>query len=500
MTASRRGTLQDARRDRIDGGMRRIITRLRQALLCGCALAVASCNTVNSVTDTLLGKGDRPEEGTPGYVSGFLGAVVADEPRAVLTARDVLSAGGSAADAAVALAFALSVTLPSRAGIGAGGACLAYAPDRKSVNGGVPEAILFMPVAASGGSARTDRPAAVPMLPRGMFALHARYGKRPLETLISPAEQLARFGIPVSRAFIRDFSLVSAPLLADPNARAVFAPGGQPVREGSQMIQMELGATLGNLRAAGVGDLYQGSLARRLEQGTPAAGVAISIADLRGALPGTAVPITLRQGNDEVAFLPPPADGGLAAAAAFQALAANPNDVAGAEARASGMAMAWRSRGGDPTALLAESVSGANLPPMPASTSFTTLDKDGNAVACVLTMGNLFGTGRMAPGMGFLVAASPHAVTPPLLAAAIAYNARLRAFRAAVGGSGQGGAPTAVAVGMMNTLRSQQPMAAEVPDPGRANVIACGRYLPDAERTCAWATDPRGSGLAQGSN
>ena len=464
-----------------------------------CALAVTGCNTVSSVGDSLFGS-SKPDEGTPGYVSGFLGAVVADEPRAVLLGREVLSAGGTAADAAVAVAFALSVTLPSRAGIGAGGACLAYAANRKSVNQGLPEAIVFMPVAASGTGARVDRPPAVPMLPRGMFALHARYGKRPFETLVSPAEQLARFGIPVSRAFIRDFSLVSGPLLADPSARAVFAPGGQPVAEGAQLIQAELGATLGQLRSGGVGDLYQGAMARRVEQLTAPAGVSISLADLRGALPGTVAPITLRQGNDDVAFLSPPADGGLAAAAAMQILAANVNDVSGAEARAAGMAAAWRARGGDPMALLGEAVPGGGLAPMPASTSFVTLDKDGSAVACAITMGNLFGTGRMVPGMGFLVGASPNAVTPPLIAAAIAYNARLHAFRAAVAGSGQNGAALAVAVAMINTLRSQRAMATEVPEPGRANVIACSNYLPDTERSCAWATDPRGAGLAMGSN
>lgn len=480
--------------------MTTIINRLRQLLLCTCALALVGCETASTVVDRVLGSGGKPAEGTPGFVAGFLGAVAADEPRAVVTAREILSAGGTAADAAVALGFALAVTLPSRAGIGAGGACLAYAPDSKSVNGGVPEAILFMPTAALGRGARSDRPAAVPMLARGMFALHARYGKRPLETLIAPAEQLARFGTPASRAFMHDFILVTAPLLADPNARAVFAPGGQPVQEGSQLIQHELGATLAQLRSAGVGNLYQGSLGRRLEEVSPSAGAAISLADLREALPRSSPPIILRHGNDSVAFLPPPADGGLAAAAAFQALGSNPNDLSGVTDRANGVAAAWRARGGDPMALLGEAVSGARLPAMPASTSFTTLDKDGNAVSCAITMGNLFGTGRMAPGMGFLIGASPGAHTPPLLAAAIAYNERLHAFRAAVGGSGQSGAAAAVAVAMMNTLRTQTPMAVEVPEPGRANVIACARYLPGTERACAWATDSRGSGLAQGGN
>ena len=164
------------------------------------------------------------------------------------------------------------------------------------------------------------------------------------------------------------------------------------------------------------------------------------------------------------------------------------------------MAARWRQGGVDAESLLLPSapLQEAALPPLPASTSFATLDKDGNAVACSLSMDNLFGTGRVLPGLGILLAASPAAVPPPLYSAAIAWNENIHAFRAAVGGSGQAGAPMAVAVGMLNALRTNQPMATVVPDPGRANVITCSHYLPGENGSCAWAADPRESGLAAG--
>ena len=491
-----------ARRGPRQTGQTRASTRAGIALAAGARalflLALSACGTLSSVSDSVLGT-KAPPEGVAGHVQGFLGGVAGDEPRAVLVGREVLSAGGNAADAAVAMGLALAVTMPSRAGLGGGGACLAYDPDEKSVNQGVPEAMLFVPKAPS-QPGPGDRPAAVPMLARGLFALHARYGRRPFETLISPAEQFARFGVPVSRAFARDLAEVAGPLFADPSARAVFSDGSAALGEGGRMVQPDLGATLAQLRASGVGDLYQGALARRIEAGAPQAGAFLTIADLREALPQTSPALTVPAGRDMVAFLPPPADGGLAAAAAFNVLRANPANVEAAGARAAAVASRWREAGGDPQAVLAADAPGASLPDLPASTSYVVLDRDGGAVACVLTMNNLFGTGRVIPGTGMLLAASPASVPPPLLSAAMAWNSRIHAFRAEVAASGQGGAPLAAAFGMDATLRSTAPMPAPVPEPGRANAITCARYLPDNDRSCGWATDPRGFGLAVGSN
>jgi len=356
------------------------------------------------------------------------------------------------------------VTLPSRAGLGSGGGCIAYNPKTDGPGQGNPEAIMFLPVGA-GVTTGADRPAAVPMLARGMFALHARYGRQSFESLVAPAEQLARFGTPVSRALLRDLAVVAGPLAADPNARAVFAPGGVPLAEGSILTQGDLGGTLAQIRTVGVGDLYQGALARRLETAARVAGGGITVADMRAALPRTGGPLVSRVGRDSVAFLP--TEGGTAAAA----LLANPGDTAGAARRA-----------------------------LPASTGFAVLDRDGNSVACTLTMNNLFGTGRVAPGTGILLAASPAAGAQPLLAAAIVWNGNVKGFRAAVTGTGQEGAALGAAVALTNALRSGSAMPSAVPEPGRANVIQCARYLPDSEGSCSAAVDPRGFGLSAGSN
>ncbi len=470
-------------------------TRMRAGVLLAALLTQGACSTLGSIKDTFFGGGAQLP-GEPRRISGFIGGVAADEPRAALAGREVLAQGGTAADAAVAIGFTLAVTLPSRAGLGGGGGCVVYKPETDGVGAGVPEAILFLPPASTGTGA--DRPAAVPMLARGLFALHARYGSRPFETLISPAENLARFGAPPSRALLGDLTIVAAPLLADPNARAIFAVKGAPLTESGTLVQTDLAGTMAAIRTVGVGDLYQGALARRLVDGATVAGGGITLADLRAALPRTGSPVVIRVGNDSVAFLPPPADGGLAAAAALQVLDAQ-RDTAAAQSRAAGVLARWRQGGGDPMAVLAGGGAGV-MPSLPASTSFVVLDRTGEAVACALTMNNLFGTGRVAPGTGVVLAVSPQAIAPPMLAAGIAWNANTHDFRAAAGGSGQEGAALAVAVGLYNALHSTRAMPSPVPEPGRANVVSCTRYLPGREDECTWATDPRGFGLAAGGN
>jgi gamma-glutamyltranspeptidase/glutathione hydrolase len=322
--------------------------------------------------------------------------------------------------------------------------------------------------------------------------------------LLAPAEQLARFGTQTSRALAADLAAVAGPLLADEGARAVFANAGRsPLAEGAQLVQPELGATLATLRVSGVGDLYQGAMARRLEELSRRVGGPVSLDALRPSVPQILPPIQVALVSDTMSFLPPPADGGLAAAATVQALQAGQAPEAAAR-RGLSAAAAWRRDGGSPAALLANPPGGdAAWGVLPASASLVVLDREGNAVTCAFSMNNLFGTGRVVPGMGFFLAAAPGVgrVEPPLLSAVLVHNRALAAFRYAGASSGQLAAPLATALPAMRHLVNGTPVPASlatVPEPGRGNAIGCTRYLPGDARQCVAATDPRGAGLAIG--
>ncbi len=481
----------------LTGPLLRLRPGLRLAVPLATALLATGCSMMDSINRTLFGGGPaRPvNRATP----KALGEVVADEPRAYSWAKKCCPSAATRADAAVAVGFRRSRSrCPHAPALAAAAACIAYAPDRHSPANGYPEAITFVSPpdrSVAGG----DRPAAVPMLPRGLIFLHLRYGKLPIEFLIGKADGLARQGVAVSTALERDLSLVAGPLFGDPEARAIFGLRGAPLAEGQTLVQPQLAATLAELRVSGVGDMYQGMLARRIQQVSGSAGVPIGLADLWSALPALASPVIVPFNDDQVAF--PPTDGGVGAAAALVALKSQPADTQAAFLRSLAAAERWRAGGANlDQTLHGQLASPAAIPLYPASTTFATLDSEGNAVVCALTMNNLFGTGRMVPGLGFLAAASPASVTPPLLAPGLAWSSGREAFHAEAGGSGQAGAALAAAVTLANSVRTGYPMTSLSPDPGRANAIACSRYLPGSESTCGAATDPRGAGLATGGN
>lgn len=388
--------------------------------------------------------------------SGF-SAVAADESRAAEIGRDILQAGGSATDAAVAMYFALAVTLPSAAGLGASGACIVHDDKTKAA-----EAFVFPPVAATG--AVGGHPFTIPSGVRAITLMHVRHGQMRWEQTVAPAERLARFGVPVSRALSRDLQAGGALLGADREARRIFARGaGGMVAEGDTLSQLELAGTLGTIRQRGGGEFFQGTLARTLSEQVSQMGGGLPLETLRATVPQAGAPTTESYGRRRVYVAPPPA--------------------AGASALAG-----WKGQApGGPTPADSGGFSG-----------FAAVDAKAGAAACTLSMGQLFGARAIVPGLGVLLGApTPEggSVSPVIIA-----NPNNGEF--AFAGAG-GGAPTAAqATGIVarGAIEDEQNLASVLAarrgQGGWVNAIACPSGLRGSSATCRAAFDPAGGGLA----
>ena len=506
-------------------------------MLVGCLLALTAC-----------GGGGGPEQGDIGFVEGFFGGLIADEPRAALVGREVLSAGGTAADAAVAAYFAMAVTLPGAASIGGGGVCLVHDAVRIRT-----ETISFMPKRPADPGAKFSIPGNI----RGMFLLHARYGELAWSDILRPAEDFARSGHAVSRAFVRDFQAARPIVNFGPEARLVFGVDAGEIAEGQQLRQLELGAVMSNLRTLGPGIFYDGVLGRSFVDAVRVAGGRMTLDDLRNYRPEIRDPIRFEQGDNIVAFAP---EGGGRIAAQIWAAARDDDRYDDADSRAhlmlelEGRAYQADAAGvANPvspaavSALVAGLSETAHNPPRPSisiradaiqsGASIVAVDNQGRTVACSFTMGGPFGTGIIAPGTGILLApplGAPRASVPTV---AMMVNEIIGLTFFAAAGSGPtpgvvarialdtitGGdenmigavaAPRVFSSGDPDIAQVEAAMPAdeqagltalghrvrETPAIGRVNGFYCPRGLPRTVQVCQFVKDSRSFGLAVSSD
>lgn len=385
-------------------------------------------------------------------------AVSADESKAAEVGRDVLLGGGNATDAAVAMYFALAVTLPSAASLGASGVCIVQNSKTRAA-----EAFVFAPVAAPGGVRGTQ--VTLPSGPRAIALMQARHGVAPWQADVAPAERLARLGVPVSRALSRDLQVAATALGADSEARRVFGRGtGTAVTEGDNFIQTDLAATLGILRQRGGPDLSTGSLARVVSDQIAQIGGSMPTEALRNALPQAGPPASESYGGFRVYTAPSPMAGAMALAG-------------------------WGGRSGPTGAVPTDSGGIAGL---------AAVDSSGGAAACNLSMGQLFGARVMVPNTGILLG-TPTADSTSISPLVIGNpgNAEMK-----FAGAGGGSPSASYATGLIarGTVDNKQYVAAALKahggQGGYVNAIACPDGIRSGGSSCNTATDPAGSGLA----
>ncbi len=359
--------------------------------------------------------------GEVGYVGGFYGAAVSDEPQATLIGQDILSAGGSAGDAAIAMGFALGVTMPTRAGLGSIGQCMVH-----DVDLGVTEVVDFLPVQSTNGRI----PA--PTFARGMAALHARYGTLDWRQLIAPAEQLARLGHRPSRASRNEIEPLWEVISRDPLARvALGGSSGGPISANDRWRQVELASILGQIRVRGAGAMYTGTLARAVVDTYNAYGAGIDLASIQSYAAEWRFSVSAPFGRHLLHVPPYPNAAGLVIAQSLllgerqgQVPDIQSPDQFRVSVQTLGDSLAGFPGWGtlDPEDSSSQEVmlgadrldairafdfdSGSagypGLKPLDrGSTGYVVVDNRGMAVACTLSLQRPTGAGRMAPGLGF---------------------------------------------------------------------------------------------------
>jgi gamma-glutamyltranspeptidase/glutathione hydrolase len=252
--------------------------------------------------------------------------VAAANAMAVEAGIEILRAGGSAADAAIAVQLALNVVEPQSSGIGGGAFALhwdaanarletydgretapaAARPDLL-LRDGVP---LSYREAVYGGAS-----VGVPGTLRLLEALHKAHGKLPWAQLFAPAIGLAEQGFPVSARLRVSLRWYGAESFA-PQARAFFFDRtGNPPAEGSVLRNRELAATLRTIAERGAGAFYEGEIAQAIVEAvrqSPRRQGDLTLADLAAYRAKERAPVCFAYRRNRICSMGPPSSGGLA--------------------------------------------------------------------------------------------------------------------------------------------------------------------------------------------
>jgi gamma-glutamyltranspeptidase/glutathione hydrolase len=202
-------------------------------------------------------------------------AVAAGHPATTAAGIEILSAGGSAADAAVAACLASCVAETVMTGLLGGG----HGIYLDAASGNVRNLDCFCAVPSGTGAplVELDVPfgeelvhyavgaasCAVPGVPAGLDALWRAHGRLPWAELCAPALRLAREGVPMPPAHVACLAMLEPVMTMREGAR-IYAPSGRLLRPGERLDQPGLAQALELVAEEGAATVYRGSVAESL--------------------------------------------------------------------------------------------------------------------------------------------------------------------------------------------------------------------------------------------
>jgi gamma-glutamyltranspeptidase/glutathione hydrolase len=245
------------------------------------------------------------------------GAVACEHPSAALAGIRILEAGGTAADACVAMAAAMAVLSPMQTGMGGDAILLFYEAETGSVlgangSGRAPGAVTIEKLRSRGLTGMPGRggptitvPGAVRLWEDAARSL----GNLPLARLLEPAWELAEEGHPVAEVVARYWEEGEGLLRKNKAAAQTFLPEGRAPRPGEIFCQVDLARTISAVAEGGADAFYKGEIARSLARSAQEAGGYLSEGDLAAHESTWVEPISTEYRGVLVHEIPPPAQG-----------------------------------------------------------------------------------------------------------------------------------------------------------------------------------------------
>ena len=391
-----------------------------------------------------------PAEGdSPPAVESTAGMVVTSQHLASDVGAEVLRKGGNAVDAAVAVGYALAVTLPCCGNLGGGGFMLIHTKDGKDAFINFREraplkasADMYLdakgdpiPQKSLAGWLAVGTPGTV----LGLETARKEYGTLPRQVLIAPAIRLADEGFILQQG---DLAAINAPVLVAPegsNVRVIFTNRGRPFLAGDRLPQKDLAVSLRLISAGGEEAFYNGPNVDAVVAASQANGGLLTRADFEDYTVTQDDPVRCIYRGYTVISAPPPSSGGVTLCEMLNILQGYPlgrygyRSAAEVHVMTEAMRRAYFDRNrflGDPAfvtnpvrrltspvyadilrgginpkkATPSSALGAAEAPPEHANTThYSVVDRWGNAVSVTYTINDDFGAKVIAGDTGYLL-------------------------------------------------------------------------------------------------
>ncbi len=245
------------------------------------------------------------------------GMAATSQPLATQIALDILKAGGSAVDAAIAANAALGLMEPTGCGIGGDLFAIVWDADKKELtglnaSGRAPKTMTLEYFRENGIEAIPPfgpLPVSVPGAVDGWFELHDRYGRLPMSDVLAPAIHYAKNGFPVSEVIAYYFELNAKRIGEFPGFRETFMPNGRTPRKGEMFRNPRLAKTYEEIGADGRDAFYKGRIAREIDAYMAEQGGLLTYDDMAAHESEWVTPVSTNYRGWDVYELPPSGQG-----------------------------------------------------------------------------------------------------------------------------------------------------------------------------------------------